>query len=65
MELIIKNDSNVKTTVCKDGIVIKHDNNVKITVCKDGTFISRIVGEEDKSSSVIQKVDGISVKVGI
>ena len=53
MELIIKNDSNVKTTVCKDGIVIKHDNNVKITVCKDGTFISRIVGEEDKSSSVI------------
>lgn len=46
-------------------LIIENDSNVKITVCKDGTFISRIVGEEDKSPSVIQEVDGISVKVGI
>ena len=46
-------------------LIIKNDSNVKVSIYKDGTFISRIVGEEDKSSAVIQKVDGISVKVGI
>lgn len=46
-------------------LIIKNDSNVKVTICKDQTFISTIVEEEDKSSSIIQKVDGISVKVGI
>lgn len=49
----------------KDRIEIKINSNVTSSIFKDGIFISTIVGEEDKSSSVIQKVDGISVKVGI
>ena len=46
-------------------LIIKNDSNVKVTICKDQTFISTVVGDGEKSSSVIQKVDGISAKVGI
>ena len=46
-------------------LIIKNDSNVKITVCKDQTFISTVVGDGEKSSSIVHTVDGISVKVGI
>ncbi|MBP3908261.1 MAG: hypothetical protein J6D33_04980 [Turicibacter sp.] len=46
-------------------LIIKNDSNVKLVIYKDEIVISTVVGDGEKSSSVIQKVDGISAKVGI
>ncbi len=46
-------------------LIIKNDSNVKVSIYKDEIVISTVVGDGEKSSSVIQKVDGISAKVGI
>ncbi|WP_317327014.1 hypothetical protein [Turicibacter sanguinis] len=46
-------------------LIIKNDSNVKVTICKDQTFISTVVGDGDKSSSIVQMADGISIKVGL
>ncbi|WP_317327275.1 hypothetical protein [Turicibacter sanguinis] len=45
-------------------LIIKNDSNVKVTICKDQTFISTVVGDGEKSSSIIQQADGIICKVG-
>lgn len=49
----------------KDRIEIKINSNVTSSIFKDGIFISTIVGDGEKSSSIVHTVDGISVKVGI
>lgn len=46
-------------------LIIKNDSNVKITICKDQTFISTVVTDGEKSSSIVHRADGISTKVGI
>ena len=46
-------------------LIIKNNSNVKVSIYKDEIVISTVVGDGEKSSSVIQKVDGISAKVGI
>lgn len=46
-------------------LVIKNDSNVKVSIYKDEIVISTVVGDGEKSSSIVHTVDGISVKVGI
>lgn len=46
-------------------LIIKNDSNVKLVIYKDEIVISTMVGKGNQSSPVVQKADGISVKVGI